>query len=166
MTPTETQEKPAETPAEAVVTKPGPRPKTAADYKKLAVHEVTLPSGAVVEIKLPSLPQMVKSGTIPNDLVDQAIQHEKAEELTRDILKETWAYTCFIVPHVLVTPEVTSEDVDNLVVPAEDTEMLVNFAARRTDIDAVGHQLGGLETQKSFRELRGLTSLAEALGDV
>jgi hypothetical protein len=32
-----------------------------------------------------------------------------------------------------------------------DISMLANFAARRIDIDAVGHQLGGLETQKAFR---------------
>ena len=38
-------------------------------------------------------------------------------------------------------------------------EMLVGFAQRAIDIDAVGHQLGGLETVKSFRASRGIWPL-------
>ena len=34
------------------------------------------------------------------------------------------------------------------------------------DLDAIGHHLGGLETHRRFRELRGLITLDEAFSDI
>lgn len=155
-------------------TSPAPeKTKTLAGLKKRAVHEdVTLPSGAVVDIKLPNLPSMVESGAIPNDLIESALAQQSAEKLTVDILKHTWDWTVFIIPRMLVTPKInTDRDAAKIAddvreIDAADTQLLLDFAARRTDMDAVGHQLGGLETQRSFREHRGILSLDEALGGV
>lgn len=138
---------------------------TAADWKKARVHEgVTLPSGFQVDIQLPNLAAMLKAGTIPNPLIASAIEHSEARKITPELLKETWEFTRWIIPKTVVHPEITEDDVDEL--PAEDVEMLAGFASRTNDIDAIGHQLGGLETFKSFRELRGLVSLDEALADL
>ena len=47
----------------------------------------------------------------------------------------------------------------------EDVQMIVQIALRQTDMDAVGHQLGGLETVESFRQFRDLdSSLTDLLG--
>lgn len=148
------------TPADSPV-----RAKSAADLKKRAVHEnVTLPSGILVDIKLPNLPQMIKSKGIPNDLVDSALAQQDAEKLTREILEETWDWAEFIIPLILVSPKVETDDVKEL--DPADIQLLLDLGARRTDMDAVGHQLGGLETQKAFREHRGILSLDEAMGNV
>lgn len=143
---------------------PAPKPASKTAWKKAKFHPgVTLPSGTVVSIELPNLSALIKSGTIPNALIEQALAQRNAKQITKENLLETWEFTRFIVPQTVTDPEITSDDVDDL--PIEDVEMIVNFATRNSDIDAVGHQLGGLETQKSFRKFRGLTSIDEILGD-
>jgi hypothetical protein len=62
---------------------------------------------------------------------------------------------------MLVTPKITEDDIDDL--PIEDVEMLAGFAMRTNDIDAIGHHLGGLETHRRFRELRGLLTIDEVV---
>lgn len=139
--------------------------RTADQWKKKRIHAgVTLPSGFQVDIALPNLAAMLKAGVVPNPLIDSAIKHAEAQRVTADMLKETWDFTRWIVPKMVVNPEITEEDIDEL--PIEDVEMLAGFASRTNDIDAVGHHLGGLETYKSFRDLRGLTSIEEALADI
>jgi hypothetical protein len=146
---------------------------TAAGLKKRAIHEdVTLPSGAMVDIKLPNLAQMIKAKTLPNELVDAALKQQiqpgedpdKPKPLTREDLEADWEFVEFIVPLVLHSPKIKPEDVADLDVM--DTTLLANFAARRTDIDAVGHQLGGLDTLPSFRKHRGFFDFDAALADI
>lgn len=133
-------------------------------WKSANVHEgVTLPSGAMVDITIPSLPRLIKAGQVPNHLIDIAVEQGSAEKIDRELLEQTWEFTTFIVPQMVVNPAITAEDVEDL--PALDLEMLISFASRVTDIDAVGHQLGGLETQESFRNLRaGQSSIEDILG--
>lgn len=139
------------------------RAKTVADLKARAIHKgVTLPSGAIVDIKLPNLSLMIKSGVLPNDLVEAALKTQNTQEVTRELIEENWTYTVFILPRVLVEPEITEEDVPDL--DALDIELLSNLAARRTDTDAIGRQLGGLDTQEAFRKFREEQSLRETLG--
>lgn len=134
-------------------------------WKRNKVHEgVTLPSGAVVDIRLPNLSQLIKSGEIPNELVDDALEQRNEKKITRETLLKTWEFTRFIVPRTVVSPEIGEDDVDDL--PIQDVEMIASFAGRGTDIDAVGHQLGGLERVKSFRAARGLLTLDEIVGDL
>lgn len=141
------------------------RARSAADLKARAIHRgVTLPSGAIVSVRLPNLSQMIKSGALPNDLVEAALKTQNTDQVTREMIEENWDYTEFILPKILVDPEITAEDVKDLDVL--DVELLSNLAARRTDTDAIGRQLGGLDTQESFREFRDRESLREALGGV
>lgn len=137
---------------------------------KRRVHEgVTLPSGAIVTIVLPNLGHMIKTETLPNDLIQAALkQHipvegEEQPKLTEEDLKKDWDFVEWVVPLTIQEPKITTADVADL--DPRDITMVANFASRRTDLDAVGHQLGGLETQKSFRNLRGIFSLDEALAD-
>lgn len=138
---------------------------SAAALKKQAVHEgITLPSGAVVTIKLPNINKMIRAGELPNELVEAAIQSQGEEKITREMVEREWDFIEYIVPLTLVKPKVTAEDVAEI--DPNDAAMIAAFAARRIDTDAVGHQLGGLETQASFRKARGLVSLDEALADL
>lgn len=137
---------------------------------KRRVHEgVTLPSGAVVTVVLPNLGHMIKTDVLPNDLIQAALKQyvpvegEKPPQLTEDDLKKDWEFVEWVVPLTLHEPKIEAADVASM--DPRDITMLANFASRRTDIDAVGHQLGGLETQKSFRNFRGLFTLDEALAD-
>jgi hypothetical protein len=141
------------------------RARSAADLKQRAVFkDITLPSGSIVDLSVPNLPMLIKKGKVPNELIDAALQHQNAEEITREIMEETWDFTKYIVPITLVDPVVTEEDVEEM--STLDVELIANIAARRTDTDAVGHQLGGLDTQQSFREFREFLSLRQALGSV
>lgn len=145
-----------------------PKATSTAAWKKARVHEgVTLPSGAVVDINVPNLSQLIASGQLPNTLIDSAMKHDSAEDgkpLDPQVLKDTWDFVKFIVPLTVAKPTITADDVDDI--PVEDAEMITSFATRRNDIDAIGHHLGGLETHRRFRELRGLLTLDEALSDV
>lgn len=150
-----------------------PKAVSASAWKKAKVHEgVTLPSGAVVDINVPNLSQLIASGQLPNSLVDAAMkldgaakeQGEKPNKLDPELLRDTWEFVKYIVPLTVAKPSITSDDVDDL--PIEDAEMITSFATRRNDIDAVGHHLGGLETHRRFRELRGLITLDEAMADI
>lgn len=163
---------PNETPQTDQTPRGPERVTTAAQLKKRAIHkDVTLPSGAIVEIKLPNLSQMIRAGTLPNDLVDAALKQQvapgedpdAAKMLTREDLEQDWDFIEFIVPLVLHKPEVKAEDVKDL--DPMDVTMLANFAARRTDIDAVGCQIGGLDTQESFRRHRGFFDIDAALAN-
>lgn len=137
---------------------------TKTGWKKAKVHEgVTLPSGTVVSVTLPNLAQMLKAGDIPNQLLEQALSLRTAKTIDADAIDKSWEFAVKIVPATVAEPRITEEDVSDL--PIEDVEMLVAFATRNTDTDAVGHQLGGLETLRSFRAHRGILSLDEIVGD-
>lgn len=129
---------------------------TKAAWIKRKRHEVTLPSGTEVAIELPNLPLMLKTGQIPNHLVDAAIEQQNAGSVTvtREMIESQHDYYAFLVSQTVKEPEVTPDDVKEL--PYEDVEMIVEFANRLRDMDAVYKHLGGLETQASFREFRGL----------
>lgn len=150
-----------------------PKAVSAAAWKKAKVHEgVTLPSGAVVDITVPNLSQLIAGGQLPNSLIDAAMQLDNSDDekvdpkrrLDPQVLKDTWDFVKFVVPLTVAKPQITSDDVDDI--PIEDAEMITSFATRRNDIDALGHHLGGLETHRRFRELRGLITLDEALADI
>lgn len=120
---------------------------------------VTLPSGAVVTIKLPNIAQLIKSGTLPNDLIEAAIEVRSADKITRQMLEESWNYTEFIVPLTVADPAIEAEDVKDL--PPDDLEMLVGFAGRQIDTDAIGHHISGLEANAAWRKFRGRQSFDE-----
>lgn len=132
-----------------------PKALTKSQWKKNRAHPgVTLPSGTVVTVQIPNLPTMVKSGQMPNELVEVATKVAATGSVPDDLMEQMEAFHKFLVAHTVVEPAITEEDVNDL--PVEDIEMLVAFATRTRDLDAVGHHLAGLETVDSFRQFREL----------
>lgn len=142
-------------------------------WKKQREHDITLPSGAEIRVALPDLSAMIKSGNIPNDLLDVATKIGTGEKIDlgddgdkkRELLGQALDFNAFIVEQTVIEPKVTAEEVRTQQIPAEDVDLIVQIALRKTDFDAVGKHLGGLETVESFRKFRGLdTSIEDLLG--
>lgn len=128
---------------------------TKINWKKAKVHEdITLPSGAVVDVVIPNLPALIKAGQLPNKLIEVATAAATTGQVPEDLLERLEEYHRFLVSKTVHAPTITDEDVNDL--PYEDIEMLVQFATRQIDTDAIGHHLAGLETVDSFRRFRGL----------
>jgi len=139
---------------------------TLAQWKKNKRHLVTLPSGTQVEIEIPNLPQMLKVGQIPNNLVDVAVQVASGQQrkVTKELLVEQADFYHKLAAMTIKEPAVSEEDIPEL--PYEDIEMVVEMATRNRDLDAVGHHLAGLEKSDEFRTFRGLGSGDENLEGV
>lgn len=131
-----------------------PKPASLSDWKKAKRHLVTLPSATVVEIEIPDLPNMVAAGQIPNELIDVAVGVAAGKKPTRDDIIEQAGFYNKLAAITVVKPDVTEENFVNGDLPFEDKEMIVEFATRQRDLDAVGHHLAGLEKVASFREAR------------
>ena len=132
-----------------------------AAWQKANAHTITLPSGTVVKIKLPNLPEMVKGGSFPNQLLPIAIKRIQEDEITADKISDLADYNRFLVHTMLIQPKVELEDVPTL--PPADVDMLISIANRERDMDAVGHHLSGLETVDAFKKFRGLDDRNEGL---
>lgn len=144
-----------------------PKPASLAAWKGKKQHVVTLPSSAVVEIEVPDLPNMVASGQIPNSLVDVAVGVASGNKrVTREDIQQQAEFFNKLAAITVTKPEVSEEDFAKGLLPFEDKEMIVEFATRQRDMDAVGHHLGGLETVSTFRALRGLSSGLADLEDL
>ncbi len=125
-----------------------------AAWKKAKRHPVTLPSGFEVEIEIPNLPLLVKTGHFPNDLVDAAIGAIQRQEITKELVDQQSDFYHKLVALTVKSPEITEEDVVEL--PYEDIELLVELATRNRDVDALGRHIAGLHTSREWRKFRGL----------
>lgn len=141
-----------------------PKPTSKSAWKKAGVHTVTLPSGAVVDIRIPNLAQMAKVGELDNELLQYAIPdlpadeaEEPSPEQKKVNLTKLANFHIWLVSKTLVDPKLTAEEVADTV-PTPDLEVLVEFASRRRDMDAIGHHIGGLEVSAEFRKFRGIDS--------
>ncbi len=128
--------------------------KTAAAWKKAKVHEVTLPSGFEVSIVIPNLPEMVKAGSIPNDLIDAALGAMQKQEITPELIKEQAGFFNLLVLNMVKEPEITEADLIDL--PYEDIELLVEIGTRQRDLDALGRHIAGLHKSAEWRKFRGI----------
>lgn len=150
------------------------KPVSKSAWKKAGVHTVTLPTGSVVEIRIPDLAAMAKNGELENDLLEYAVPAgpkpgDKNEEPTAEQKKENLTklanFHDWLVSHALVNPALTPEEVASTV-PTPDKEVLVELATRRRDMDVVGHHIGGLEVSAEWRKFRGIDSGDEDILDV
>lgn len=131
-------------------------------WKKAGVHTVTLPSGAVVNIRIPNLAQMAQAGELDNDLLQYAVPNlptdpdeEPTPEQKKENLTKLAAFHQWLVSKTLVDPALDPDEVKDTV-PTPDLEVLVELASRRRDMDVVGHHIGGLEVSADFRKFRGI----------
>lgn len=126
------------------------------------VHtDITLPSGMKVDITLPNLPALIKSGALPNELIEVATKAATNKDIPEDLFERLDEFNRFLVAKTVVKPAITEDEVDQL--PSEDIEMLVEFATRQRDMDAIGHHYAGLETVDSFRQFRRLDASSPGL---
>lgn len=133
------------------------KPKDAAGWGGRKNHEVVLPSGALVTICLPNLPQLVRTGQIPNDLIEDAVgAMQGTVEITAELLADQADFYDKLLAMTVVEPKITEADVAEL--PYEDVEMLAEFATRQRDVDALGRHLAGLHKSKEWRSFRGLSN--------
>lgn len=141
-----------------------PKPTSKAGWKKAGVHTVTLPSGVVVNIRIPNLAQMAQSGELDNDLLQYAVpslptnpDDEPTPEQKQENLTKLANFHQWLVSKTLVDPKLSPEEVKDTV-PTPDLEVLVELASRRRDMDVKGHHIGGLEVSADFRKFRGIES--------
>lgn len=142
-----------------------------AQWKKAKVHEdITLPSGAKVDIQLPNLAQLIKGGQVPNQLLEIAtkigtgtLKVDDDEAASPELIGQVNEFHAFLVSQTVVKPEITQQEILDEEIPTEDVSMLVQFALRERDTDVVGHHLAGLETVDTFRKFRGLDVGVEGL---
>lgn len=133
-------------------------------WKASKRHKVMLPSGTEVEIEIPDLLKMIEAGEVPNKLLDAAAETQTVvadvdEKVDVPKLLEQYEFVRFIVAKTVVEPALEEADVRDL--PAEDVAMLVQFATRDRDMDALHRHIGGLHTNATFRKFRSFPSLAE-----
>lgn len=133
-------------------------------WKKARTHEVTLNSGTEVTIQIPNLVELLQAGDVPNHLVPYATRTseaiERGKEIKPDQIKAAAEFARFLVTKTVVEPVVEPEDVPDL--PAEDVDMLIEFATRQRDLDALGHHIAGLEKVSDFRSFRRIASGPES----
>lgn len=118
--------------------------------------QVTLPSGTKVGIVIPDLPEMLRAGHVPNELVKFAQDTQEAikgvEEFDLEKITEATDFMRFMVAATVRDPDISPDDVPDL--PTLDRDMILEFAMRQRDVDAVGHQLHGLELVAEWRRFR------------
>lgn len=121
-------------------------------WKKSKFHDVTCPSGTVVTIQIPNLPALIKSGRVPNELLDAAIGSGPDTEITKEMIEKQADFYNFLVSITVTDPVVEPHEVSEL--PYEDVEMIASLALRQRDMDAVYKHIGGLDKVSSFRTFR------------
>lgn len=141
--------------------------KTAAQWKQAGKHEVVLPSGFTVTIRIPDLSSMVETGQLPQTLLDTAVKAAKGEitpeqEQTPEMAAKEREFKNLVTLAAVIEPKLTEADMDPVSgIPTEDKEMIVEFACRQREFDAIGNHIAGLHLSEQFRKFRGLTELYE-----
>lgn len=135
----------------------------------IAEHEIVLPSGAAVLIRIPDLPALIESGEFPQHLLDAAlgVANKPNAKPTKDLIVQQREFTDALVKATVLDPPITDAMLDHKTgIPFEDKEMLVDIATRQRDLDAEGTHIGGLETSDKWRKFRGLDTLYEDVEDL
>ena len=137
-------------------------------------HLAVLPSGAVVKFRIPDSSALLKAGRIPEQLREAAIiftsHPDGTDELMRELVitaalrgpgQDTLAsvikagrdLTPHLIAEMLVSPEVTPEEISEGLLPELDVRMLLEFAERLRKQDAEGNVLAitTLDEWASFR---------------
>jgi len=133
-----------------------PKPASKTAWKQAAVHYPLMPSGVRVGIRIPDLPALIENGTIPQNLLDVALEVAggNVETPTKELIIQQREFTDLLVQTMVVNPKLTDADMPD--VPFEDKELLVAIGTRKRDIDAEGEHIAGLSSSEKFRRFRGL----------
>lgn len=144
-----------------------------ADWKQLGVHEIALPSGAVVKARIPDAGALLRADAMPERLraivllelthkdgaagalAEQIIAGIDDTEKLADIEKSQQALDQMqrrLLLEMVVDPALAEDDLDD--VPVDDRLMLVGIAQRELAYDALGRRVGvePLDRWDTFRE--------------
>lgn len=125
-------------------------------WKKLGQPQrVTLPSGTEVSIQVPDLPELLRAGEVPNELIKVATDASEEQAVSGydpEKVKDATDFMRFLVSVTVKDPAITPDDVPSL--PVLDRDMVIEFALRQRDTDALGHQLYGLEKLEDWKRFR------------
>lgn len=135
-----------------------------ATWKSAKYHKVMCPSGVEVTIVIPNLPALIKSGRIPNQLLDAAIGSGPDTEITKEMVEQQADFYNYLISITVTEPTVEPHEVADL--PYEDVEMLASLALRQRDVDAAYRHIGGLDSIPSFRRARERTRHGADVADV
>lgn len=129
-------------------------------------HLVVLPSSTVVKIRIPDLPALVETGTIPQHLLDEAASAAKgvAPKPTREAIAQEREFVDLLVTIAVVEPKLAPEDLAEI--PYEDKDKIVSIACRIHDVDAEGNHISGLDKSEKFRRFRRLGEFQPTLEDL
>lgn len=144
------------------------KPVSAAAWRKhndAGPHLATFPSGAVLKFIIPDSGSLLRSGRLPDNLRETAllcaahpdgpegymselvtsaiIAGERADRqstITKAI-SDGMELGHVLIAEMLVEPKVTPEEVARGDFPEVDVKMLLEFAERRRNVDAVGHRV-------------------------
>lgn len=147
---------------------PPRKPVTAAGWRKRndsGPHVATFPSGAVLKFIIPDSGSLLRSGRLPENLRETALlcaahpdgpegymgelvttaiiageRAERSATVTKAI-GEGMELGHWLVSEMLVEPKVLPEEVARGDFPELDVKMLLEFAERRRNVDAVGHRV-------------------------
>lgn len=115
--------------------------------------KITLPTGTQVRIEVPDLVELLAQGHVPNPLVKFALEATESLQTGLDVdmdkIKEAAEFMRWVVAVTVKDPEIEPSDVPEI--DAMDTAMVLEFAMRQRQVDAVGHQLHGLEKIQDWR---------------
>jgi hypothetical protein len=133
-----------------------------------AVHDIVLPSGSVIQIRIPDLPALIEAGEFPQHLIDAAlgVAHKPDAKPTKELIVQQREFTDELIKQTVLDPEITPELLDpKKGIPYEDKEMIVEIATRQRDLDAEFNHIGGLDKSDKWRKFRGLEHVYEDLED-
>lgn len=129
-------------------------------WAQAGVHNIMLPTGVRVDVRIPDLAAIIEGGELPQNLLDAALsaasqQNEPdAKKVSVEDIAREREFTDFLVSKTLVKPEVSPDQARQI--PTEDREMIASIALRLRDMDAEYKTLGGLEKSENFRKVRKL----------
>jgi hypothetical protein len=136
-----------------------------AAWKRAAVHNILLPSGVRVDVKIVDLPHMVETGSFPQHLLDVALKEAatagggEAPTPTIELIQQQREFTDLLVMSAVVDPKLEPADMEHI--PFEDKALIVDIATRQRDYDAEGVQIAGLDSSARWRKFRGFPDLNE-----
>lgn len=149
----------------------------------LAVHTITLASGARVKVRFPNVALLLAGDAVPEELRGEAMrkvseelfasldQPDAAGGLTEETLKQFDDYHRFLISRSLVEPTLTYDELEEgrpTRPPQEDLDLLVEILVRGRDTDAAGVRLGvePLDRWATFRHHHGCDESCEACAKV
>lgn len=150
-------------------------------WSALAIHTITLPSSAIVKIRLPDISILMAGDAVPERLRGIAIRElskqirdvqatalgDVVPDIQAEEIADLMGLNRWLVTQTLVEPELSEAELEAGAIPNEDFLMLTQLASRERDTDARGVRLGvePVERWAAFKQFHGCADECEACND-